>query len=80
MGKPFAATFLFKDKEHFEFFMEQCQIESFTYNLKKKEYMVDLSQDISTSISSKPPAAAQETPSVPPKQDVQVVTMTSDFL
>ncbi len=81
MNEPLRVTFLFKDEAQFKNFLESAQVETFTYNLKKKEYTVDLSQDISTSISAKSPASTQETSSEPPNQIMQVDAMSSsDFL
>ena len=81
MNEPLRVTFLFKDEAQFKNFLESAQVETFTYNLKKKEYTVDLSQDISASISAKSPASTQETSSDPPNQTMQVGTMSSsDFL
>lgn len=81
MNEPLRVTFLFKDEAQFKNFLESAQVETFTYNLKKKEYTVDLSQDISTSISAKSPASMQETSSNPPNQIMQAGTMSSsDFL
>ena len=58
-------TFLFDDDEHFHHFLETNQIDVYTYNWKKHEYLVDLSSDVKASMSEsnhpqevKPPESA----------------------
>ena len=72
MNEPLRVTFLFKDETQFKNFLESAQVETFTYNLKKKEYTVDLSTDVKSSMSV-------VSPEPPPKQ-TPPSTSVSDFI
>ena len=64
---PIKVTFLFKDDEHFHRFLESNNIDVYTYNWKKREYLVDLSQDIKSSIQDATPSSeSQQQPSASP--------------
>ena len=57
---PIKVTFLFKDDEHFHRFLETNKIDVYTYNWKKREYLVDLSQDIKSSMQDVTPSAESQ--------------------
>lgn len=48
-------TFIFEDDEHFHRFLEKNQIDVYTYNWKKREFLVDLTSDIKTSMEATKP-------------------------
>ena len=64
---PIKVTFLFQDDEHFHRFLESNKIDVYTYNWKKREYLVDLSKDIASSMQDATPSSEsqQQTPPSP---------------
>lgn len=67
---PIKVTFLFQDDEHFHRFLETNKIDVYTYNWKKREYLVDLSKDIANSMQDVTPSSgSQQQPSTPPVSD-----------
>lgn len=51
MKDPIKVTFLFDSDEHFHHFLEANKIDVYTYNWKKREYLVDLTKDVKESMS-----------------------------
>ena len=67
---PIKVTFLFQDDEHFHHFLETNKIDVYTYNWKKREYLVDLSKDIASSMQDVTPSPeSQQQSSTAPVSD-----------
>lgn len=67
---PIKVTFLFQDDEHFHRFLETNKIDVYIYNWKKREYLVDLSKDIASSMQDVTPSSeSQQQTSTPPVSD-----------
>jgi hypothetical protein len=59
---PVRVTFVFHDDEQLHHFLDKNNIDTYTYNWKKGEYLIDLSGDVKESIKTVAAEPVKEQP------------------